>query len=86
MLKIKLFIVTLIATESDFDDTPITLNIPPGESSAIVSVRITPNIRVEDDESFDVILHSNSSGVTIGSPSQCIVTIIDDDGKYDLFC
>ena len=58
MLKTKVFNVAVIATEYN---ASVTSHIPPGESRTAVSVPITPNIRVEDDENFDVIFHSNSS-------------------------
>lgn len=46
-----------------------------------MSIPITNNVRVEEDENFDVILQSNSSGLIIDSPKQTTVTIIDDDGN-----
>ena len=67
--------------ESDFDNTPITVDISPGDTSTNVSIPISNNIRVEEDENFDVILQSNSSDLIIGSPKQATVTIINDDGN-----
>ena len=75
-----MFYLKFIA-ESDFDNTPITFDISPGDTSAIVSIPITNDIIVEGDEKFDVILQSNGSDVVVGSPKQATVTIINDDGN-----
>ena len=72
----------MIAIENDFNSNPITFDILPGDTSAIVSIRIINNGRVERDENFDVVLQSNSSGVVIGSPKQATVTIINDDSMF----
>ena len=60
-------------------------DISPGDTSAIVSIPITNDIRIERDENFNVILQSNGSDVIASSPKQATVTIIDDDGNM-LLC
>ena len=70
-----------IVTESDFENSSITINISPGDTSAKIPFPILDNIRVERVESFDVVLTSSDSTVAIGSPSQANVAIFDDDGN-----
>jgi len=66
---------------SDFDNTPIAVDILPGDTTAIASIPIIDDTIVEGPESFDVVLTPGSSGVMIGTPGQTEVTIIDNDSE-----
>ena len=68
--------------ESDFVDTPITITISPGDTSALVFISIIDDEIVERNEVFDVVLQPQGNGVTIGSPGQAEVMIVDDDGEF----
>ena len=67
---------------SDFDDATITLTISPGDTSAVVSIPIIDDNIVEGDERFDVVLQPQGSGLTIRSPGQTVVVIVNDDGGF----
>ena len=67
--------------ESDFVDTPITITISPGDTSALVSIPIIDDNAVEKDERFDVVLQAQGNGATIGSSGQATVIIGNDDGE-----
>lgn len=73
---IVLILFFLVA--SDFDDTPITVTIMPGDTSGTASIPITNDMTVEGSECFDVTLTPDSNGVIPGTPNKTEVTIIDD--------
>ena len=62
---------------SDFDNTPITVVILPGEENAVVSIPITNDRIVEGPETIDVVLIPGGDDVTIGIPGQAELTIVD---------
>jgi len=65
---------------SDYIATSGTLNWADGDTSArTISVPILNDSAVEGSESFAVILSAPGGGATLGSPSQALVTITDDD-------
>ena len=57
-------------------------------TSVPFDVPITDNNILEVNKSFNLIIIRNSltNKVTLGTPSQARVTIMDDDGKYVLKC
>ena len=55
-----------------------------GQWSAAVPVSIVNDEDPEFNETFMVRLFSNDGGVVIGSPSQCQVTIEENDYPYGL--
>ena len=64
---------------SDFDNTPINVTIPAGETRTTVLIPITNDMIVEGPERFDAVLSDNNNiGVIIGDPGQAEVTIVDD--------
>ncbi|XP_065918601.1 sushi, von Willebrand factor type A, EGF and pentraxin domain-containing protein 1-like isoform X2 [Dysidea avara] len=71
------------ASKSDFVDTPITIAISPGDTSALVSIPIIDDKLLEKDEVFDVVLQTQGNGITIGNPGQAEVIIVDDDDGVD---
>ena len=66
---------------SDFDDTPITITISPGNTSTLVLIPIADDKLLENDERFDVVLQPQGNEVTIGSFGRANVIIVDDDGE-----
>jgi hypothetical protein len=55
-----------------------SVDIPPGQSSANISVAVNDDNTVENSETVRLTISSNSA-YTIGSPSSATVTIADDD-------
>jgi hypothetical protein len=55
-----------------------SVDIPSGQSSALVSVAVNDDNTVENSETVDLTISSNSA-YTIGSPSNATVTITDND-------
>ncbi|NER20064.1 MAG: DUF4347 domain-containing protein [Symploca sp. SIO1C2] len=69
-------------TPDDFTDSPGTLTIAAGQTSATISVPITNDLLNEGDETFTVNL-TNPVNATISDP-QGIATITDDDALPNL--
>ena len=63
---------------SDFDDTPVTFTLSPGDTQALVSIPILNDNVLERDERFDVALQLQGDGVTTGHAT---VIITNDDCK-----
>ena len=71
----------LVLLASDFDNTPINVMIPAGQTRTTVVIPIKNDTIVEGPERFDAVLSSDNYGVTIGNPGQAEVTIMDDDSE-----
>ena len=65
---------------SDFFDANITITISPGDTSAVVSIPIIDDNLVEREERFVVVLQPQGNGITVGTPGQAVVVIVNDDG------
>jgi hypothetical protein len=63
---------------SDYTALPGYVNIPAGQSSALISVAVIDDNTVENSETVHLTISSNAA-YTIGSPSNATVTITDDD-------
>ena len=48
-------------------------------------IPITNDKLGEEDEQFEIVLTSENPAVTIGSPAKAVVTILDDDGMFEVF-
>ena len=48
-------------------------------------IPITNDKLGEDDEQFEIVLTSENTSVIIGSPAKAVVTILDDDGIFEVF-
>ena len=84
------FSITVLCTNyfirilaSDFDDTPVTFTLSPGDTQALVSIPILDGNVLERDERFDVALQLQGDGVAIGNPGQANVIITNDDCKLE---
>lgn len=64
---------------SDYTATAGTLSFASGETAKPITVPITDDSADENTEDFGVSLSAPSSGATLGSPSQAIVAIVDND-------
>jgi len=63
---------------SDYAALPGSVNIPSGQSSALISVIVIDDSQAESSETVKVTLSSNSA-YTVGNPSNATVTIADND-------
>jgi hypothetical protein len=63
--------------KADFEYAAGTLNFAAGETSKTLTLLVNEDMISEGDETFNVAL-SNPAGVTLGTQSTSIVTIVDD--------
>ena len=58
--------------------------IPAGERNSSFEISIIDDKILENDESFDLNINTNtlSDGITLGSPDTATVIITNDDSKY----
>jgi hypothetical protein len=63
---------------ADYTTAVGRLSFAPGETSKTFPIFITDDLYVEGNETFNVAL-TNASGVSLGSPSSALFTIIDND-------
>ncbi|MFB2937745.1 choice-of-anchor D domain-containing protein [Aerosakkonemataceae cyanobacterium BLCC-F154] len=63
---------------TDYDNTPITVNFAPGETSQTVGIPIVSDDIIEGEETFDLSLGFPFNGATVGSPQTATVTITDN--------
>jgi hypothetical protein len=64
---------------SDYVGTNLTLSFPANASSATAQIRILNDFIMENTEQFSVSLHSPAGGAQIGSVSNAVVNITDND-------
>ncbi|XWK90938.1 MAG: choice-of-anchor D domain-containing protein [Phormidium sp.] len=75
---------TLFATDgtatspTDYNNTPITVNFAPGETTQTVAIPIISDDIVEGEESFNLSLGFPFNGATVGTPQKATVTITDN--------
>ena len=65
----------------DYDSGPYDITFTAGTTSSSFTITIEDDNTFEDNESFVVTITSLPSIITVGSPRQATVTIIDDDGN-----
>jgi chitinase len=65
------------ATAADFTGATGSVTFAPGETSKIIAITITPDLLVEGNENFSVVL-TNAAGATIARAT-ATGTIVDDD-------
>ena len=78
-----------IAENADFTvPDPLQVTIPAGpipSSPVCVLIMATEDTQIEGDHGFTVSINQPSlSGVIVGSPRSAVVTIIDNDGMFQL--
>ena len=67
----------------DFDNTPITIIVNPGETTALVSIPIINDDLLESVEVFEVVIAiggTDTDGAVVGQPAVAQVSIISEDG------
>ena len=67
----------------DFDSTPITIIVDPGETTALVSIPIINDDLLESIEVFEVVIAiggTDTDGAVVGQPAVAQVSIISEDG------
>ena len=70
----------------DFDDTPINVTFPTGETSARFQVPIFSDSIDEDPETFELMLEIDVDGFLPGDLVNAEVTIQDETGKLKILC
>ena len=68
----------------DYGSGPYTVTFPAGVTSVPFNVSIIDDMIFEGNEDFMLTIDPSSlipTGVTVGSPDQATVTIVDDDRK-----
>ncbi|MCP4454090.1 MAG: hypothetical protein GY809_21735, partial [Planctomycetes bacterium] len=65
---------------SDYIALADYVDIPSGQSSALIEVAVIDDTDSEDSQTVDISL-SSSTAYTIGSPGSAVVTISDNDGQ-----
>ena len=68
-----------LVSPTDFDNSPITVNFAPGETSKTITVPILNDAIAEPDETINLSLSAITGGIAIGSPNTATLTIIDND-------
>lgn len=77
--------VTLVLEEEtatapeDFDDTPIVVTFPPGETTQTIPIPIVNDNIIEPDETINLTLVDPTGGATLGTPNTATFTIVDND-------
>ncbi|MGL5195485.1 MAG: Calx-beta domain-containing protein, partial [Chroococcales cyanobacterium] len=77
--------VTLVLEEEtatapeDFDDTPIVVTFPPGETTQTITIPIVNDNIIEPDETIALTLVDPTGGATLGDPNTATFTIVDND-------
>jgi len=79
LLYTYLLLIHILA--SDFVGAPVTIIIPPGDTSMVVSIPVIDDMLVERNERFDVVLQPQGNEVIIGDPGKAEVIIVNDDGE-----
>ena len=69
------------ASDSDYTNNDITVTIPGGDTSAIVSVSTTEDTLVEPDETFTIAVKQVDLGSVGDTSDTAIGTIIDNDAQ-----
>lgn len=64
---------------SDYTATNGTLTFADGQSSMTVTVPITDDGEVENDETFNLTISSPTGGATVGAANSAVATIVDND-------
>ena len=64
------------------------MTFPTGNTNVPLDIPITNDNILESNETFSLNIISSSvpDRVTIGSPGQSAVTIVDNDSKWPLYC
>jgi uncharacterized delta-60 repeat protein/uncharacterized repeat protein (TIGR01451 family) len=63
----------------DFTDTRLTVNFAPGQTSASINVPIADDFEAETNETVTLVLSSPSTNTTVGSISNAVLLIADDE-------
>lgn len=71
---------------SDYQVSSYLITLINGQSSAVVPIRIINDDLSEFNESLIIKLEESSltGGAKLGSPQQCVVTILENDYPYGL--
>ncbi|MCZ8222733.1 MAG: hypothetical protein O9324_01905, partial [Microcystis sp. LE19-84.1B] len=64
---------------SDYNNTPITVNFANGETSKTVTIPIVNDTQFEPNETVNLTLSNPTGGVTLGTQTTAVLTILNDD-------
>lgn len=68
---------------ADYTSKSGTLTFAPGETSKVISIPITNDTSVEQNEYFTVTLSNPVGGATLGPVTKAVVTIVEDDSSIE---
>ena len=68
------------AQEEDYNSIFRSVSLSPGESRVCLHIETVEDGTVEREESFHLILSSQSPAVNISTPNMTLITIGDNDG------
>jgi hypothetical protein len=84
-VSLRVYYSTSVSTATsgtDYAALPGYVDIPAGQSSAVISVVVIDDTTIENSEMVQLTISSNAA-YTIGSPSSAAVTIADNDQPVD---
>ncbi|MFM5960209.1 MAG: Calx-beta domain-containing protein, partial [Dolichospermum sp.] len=64
---------------SDYNNTAITVNFANGETSKTVTIPIVNDTQFEPNETVNLTLSNPTGGVTLGTQTTAVLTILNDD-------
>lgn len=68
---------------ADYTSTSGILTFGPGETSKMISITITNDSSVEQNECFTIELRNPAGGATLGAISKAVATIVEDDSSIE---
>ena len=72
--------IFILVSFSAVDDE---LTFDHGEISKVISIPIIDDLESEKDESFAIELYNPTGGAQLGKHNRTVVTIINDDGRFE---
>ena len=86
MINASNAILYFVTGDDDFEPGPFNITIPAGEISVPFNISINDDSIFEGNESFKLIIHSQSLPHRLSLEPDCIalITIVDDDGELHL--
>lgn len=79
--------IVLLLHLAEFDYTHLAINItfyPGGEETYCTNITVLEDQRIEDTETFLLVLTSHDSGARPQDPNTCVVLLVDSNGTCDV--
>jgi hypothetical protein len=74
----------LAFVNEDYNEVDETITFLPSDTQKTLFVTIRQDTKIENDETFVLLLSTDADGVVVGDRTMTI-TIQDDDGKYEQY-